>query len=66
MIYDLWKKFNLFERHGNIQTRSTHYKLTPDINEDQLLITINSRVRSLAKVGYKITNSDDPRLAVGI
>lgn len=60
-IYDLWKNFNLVERHGNIVTRSTHQKVTQNIEKDSLFGELAKRVRSLVSIGYYLADSDDIR-----
>ena len=66
MLYDLWNNYNLLERHGNVITRSTHHKLTRNLQEEDGTRKINERVRSLARIGYKLANADDPSLVAGI
>lgn len=60
-IYDLWKNFNLVERHGNLITRSTHHKVTENIQKDSLFSELTKRIRSLASNGYYLADSDDIR-----
>lgn len=60
-VYDLWKRFNLVERHGNLVTRSTHSKITENIQKDNLLNELTKRIRSIVSNGYYIADSDDIR-----
>jgi 8-oxo-dGTP diphosphatase len=60
-VYDLWKNFDLVERHGNLITRSTHNRISENIREETLLNIVTKRIRSLAGNGYYLAVSDDPR-----
>jgi 8-oxo-dGTP diphosphatase len=60
-VYDLWKKFNLVERHGNLLTRSTHNRITENIQKDGLFVDLTKRIRSLVSNGYYLADSDDLR-----
>jgi 8-oxo-dGTP diphosphatase len=59
-VYDLWKNFNLIERHGDLVRRSTHSKVHGNIEEATLIKELTERVRSLASHGYLIVRSDNP------
>ena len=65
-IYDLWKNFNLIERHANLITRSSHHKLRSKIREADLIKGLTKRVRSLVSHGYYIVDSNNPRFTAGI
>lgn len=62
-IYDLWKNFNLIERHGNLVTRSSHHKIKGNIREMDIIKELTKRVRSLVSHGYHIVYSNNPRFA---
>lgn len=65
-LVDFWHQYNVHERHGNVITRSSHYRFTSDLKPEDVLEYLISRIRTLARLGYRITTSDDPRLAAGI
>jgi 8-oxo-dGTP diphosphatase len=65
-IYDLWKNFSLFERHGNLITRSTHHKIIEGVKQDSLFSEVTKRIRSLISSGYYLSDSDDIRFCSGI
>lgn len=59
-VYDLWKNFNVIERHGDLVRRSMHFKVRSNIEEAALIKELMERVRSLASHGYFIVRSDNP------
>jgi 8-oxo-dGTP diphosphatase len=59
-VYDLWKNFNVIERHGDLVRRSTGYKVHRNIEEAALIKELTERVRSLISRGYLIVRSDNP------
>ena len=61
-LYDLWSQYNLVERHGSLAARSSRYRLTPDIGEEDLMPRLVQRIRTLTGRGYRITRSNDPRV----
>lgn len=65
-VYDLWKNFNLIERHGNLITRSSHYKVKDNIGEVDIFKELIKRVRSLVRHGYSVTNCDNPMISASI
>lgn len=64
-IYDLWKNFNLVERHGNLITRSSHHKVKGNIRETDTIKELTKRVRSLVSHGYHIVYSNNLRFTAG-
>jgi len=64
-VYDLWKNFNLIERHGNLITRSSHHKLKENLQEVYLIKELTKRVRSLVSHGYYIVYSNNQRFSAG-
>ena len=62
-IYDLWKNFNLIERHGNLVTRSSHHKIRGNFREMDIIKELTKRVRSLVSHSYHIVYSNNPRFA---
>jgi 8-oxo-dGTP diphosphatase len=60
-VYDLWNNFNIIERHGNIINRSTHHKITENIQKEGLFSELTKRIRSLVSNGYYLADSDDIR-----
>jgi ADP-ribose pyrophosphatase YjhB (NUDIX family) len=59
-VCDLWKNFNIIERHGNLIKRSMQYEVHSNIEEANLVKELRERVRSLASRGYLIVRSDNP------
>jgi 8-oxo-dGTP diphosphatase len=59
-VYDLWKNFNVIERHGDLVRGSTQYKVHSHIEDAALIKELTERVRSLASRGYVIVRSDNP------
>ena len=64
-IYDLWKNFNLVERHGNLITRSSHHKVKGNIRETDIIKELTKRVRSLVSHSYHIVYSNNLRFTAG-
>lgn len=62
-VYDLWRNFNVIERHGDLIRRSTRSKVRSNIEEAVLIKELTQRVRSLASHGYIIARSDNPAFA---
>lgn len=65
-VYDLWKKFNLIERHGNLVYKTVEHKIRDNLEEEDLTEELTKRIRSLASRGYYIVHSDDLRFCPGI
>lgn len=59
-VYDLWKNFNVVERHGDLVRRSAHSKVHSNIEEATVIKELTERVRSLASRGYLVVRSDNP------
>lgn len=59
-IYDLWKNFNIIERHGDLVKGSMHYEVYTNIEGPALIKKLRERIRSLANRGYLIVRSDNP------
>jgi ADP-ribose pyrophosphatase YjhB (NUDIX family) len=59
-IRDLWKNFNIIERHGDLVRRSMRYDIHSNIEEATLVKELRERIRSLASRGYIIVRSDNP------
>ena len=55
--YDLFGHLDLRERHVNLQTRSTHETLSPDIPKAEIIRTIRARIRALARHDYVVRNT---------
>jgi hypothetical protein len=60
-VYDLWRNFNIIERHGNLIRRSTHHKIIDNIEKESLFSELTKRIRSLVSSGYYLADSDDIR-----
>lgn len=65
-VYDLWKNFNLIERHGNLKNKTVEYKIRDNLEEEDLTEELTKRIRSLASRGYYIVHSDDLRFCPGV
>jgi 8-oxo-dGTP diphosphatase len=64
-VYDLWKKVNIIERHGNLVTRVSRQKVQ-NVDEKDLFDRLTQRIRTLASEGYRITDTDNPRFCLGL
>ena len=62
-VYDLWSKFNIIERHGNILNKSTHHKISRNVEGESIFSEFTKRIRSLVRSGYYLADSDDIRFS---